>query len=132
MSKRFREFSRLYWQNVRPKRPPRLHPAMRARMWKPGESGNPTGRKAEEMRETSEQPVELSAGAKRTRRWRERKQQDIMVVSVDVAQDTVAKLVAFRWLDEAKCSDKKAIATALFELTRRAIELEVTSAPRSM
>jgi hypothetical protein len=108
MSKRFREFSRLYWQNVRPKPKPRLHPAMVERMWKRGQSGNPLGRKAfvEAVRETTEQPVELSAGAKRTRRWHERKQQDVMVVSGDFAQDIVAKFIRFGWLDEAKRSDK--------------------------
>jgi hypothetical protein len=61
MSKRFPEFSRLFWQTVRPKRRPQLHPAMRERMWKPGQSGNPSGvSKAylEEMRERASQPAE--------------------------------------------------------------------------
>jgi hypothetical protein len=107
---------------------------MRARMWRPGQSGNPLGRRAfsEATRETTKQPVELSAGAERTRRWRERKEQGVVVVRADVAQDMVAKLIRFGWLDEAKFGDKEAIATALIELARRAIELEVTSAPRSM
>jgi hypothetical protein len=134
MSKRFREFSRLYWQIVRPKPQPRLHPAMRARMWRPGQSGNPLGRKAytEAMRETSEQPVELSAGAKRTRRWREKREQGVVVVRVDVASDVAGKLVSLGWLDPSRRGDRTAIATALIELARRATALGVTSAPRSM
>ncbi len=132
MSRRFPAFSRLFWQHLR--RPPRLNPAMRARMWQPGQSGNPSGRKAhaETMPETLEQPVELSAGAKRTRRWRERKQQDLMVVSVNVAQEIIAKLIRLGWLDEAKCRNREAIAAALAGLARKAIESEMTSAPISM
>jgi hypothetical protein len=135
MSKRFREFSRLYWQTVRPKPKPQLHPAMRERMWQPGQSGNPSGVSkayAEAMREMSKRPVELSPGAERTRRWREKRQRGVVVVSVDVAQDIVAKFIRFGWLDEAKCGDKEAIATVLIELARRATELEATSASRAM
>ena len=36
MSRQFPAFSRLFYEPLR--RPPRLHPAMRARMWKPGQS----------------------------------------------------------------------------------------------
>jgi len=96
---------------------------MRARMWKPGQSGNPSG---------VSRPIELSPGAERTRRWREKRQQGVVVVSVDVAQDIVAEFIRFGWLDEAKGCDKEAIATALIELTRKATELEITPASRSM
>ena len=102
MSKRFPEFSRLLWRSV--KSQPGLHPAMRARMWKPGQSGNPSG---------VSRPIELSPGAERTRRWRQKRQQGVVVVSVDVAQDIVAEFIRFGWLDEAKGGDKEAIATAL-------------------
>ena len=54
------------------------------------------------------------------------------VRAVHDAQDTVAKLIRFGWLDQAKCGDKKAIAAALTGLARRAIELEATSVPPSM
>jgi hypothetical protein len=122
MSKRFPAFSRLFWQSVRP--PPGLHPAMRARMWKPGQSGNPAGvRKA--------YPLELSVGAGRTRRWRERRRQGVVVVSFDVAPDVTAKLIRFGWLDPNKRDDKEAIARALIEVAGKATELEVTPASRS-
>ena len=56
----------------------------------------------------------------------------MVVVSVDVAQDIVAEFIRFGWLDEAKRCNKEAIATALIELTRRATELEIMPASRSM
>jgi hypothetical protein len=104
-------------------------------MWQPGESGNPSGVSkayAEATREVSMRPIELSPGAERTRRWRERKQQDVMVVSVAVAQNIVAKLIDVGLLEEAKFGDKEAIATALLEFVKRATELEGTPVPRSM
>ena len=64
MSKKFPEFSRLFWRSVKSK--PGLHPAMQARMWKPGQSGNPAGVSkayAEAMREISVRSGELSLGA---------------------------------------------------------------------
>jgi hypothetical protein len=123
MSRRFPEFSRMFWQSIRPQ--PGLHPAMRARMWKPGQSGNPSGvRKA--------YPVELSSGAERTRRWRERRRQGVVVVSFDVAPDVTARLIRSGWLDATKRGDKEAIATALIELAGKATELEVTPASHSM
>jgi hypothetical protein len=133
MSRRFPEFSRMFWQSIRPQ--PGLHPAMRARMWKPGQSGNPAGVSkayAEAMREISMRPVELSSGAERTRRWRERRRQGVVVVSFDVAPDVTARLIRSGWLDATKRGDKEAIATALIELAEKATELEVTSASRSM
>jgi hypothetical protein len=125
MSKRFREFSRLYWE----RRPPRLHPAMRARMWKPGESGNPSGVSkayAEAVREMSTQRIEPSPGARRTRRWRWRKQHGGVVVSLDVSPDLTDKLIRCGWLNEDARGDKEAIATALVSLAEKAIELEAT------
>ena len=67
---------------------------MRARMWKPGQSGNPAGVSkayAEAMREISMRSRELSLGAERTRRWRQKRQQGVMVVSFDVAPDMTGK-----------------------------------------
>jgi hypothetical protein len=133
MSKRFPAFSRLFWQSLRPQ--PGLHPAIRARMWKPGQSGNPAGGSriyADAMREISMRPVESSLGAERTRRWRERRRQGVVVVSFDVAPDVTAKLIRLGWLDATKRSDKEAIATALIEVAGKATELEVTPASRSM
>ncbi len=133
MSKRFPAFSRLFWQSIRPQ--PGLHPAMRARMWKPGQSGNPAGVSkayAEAMREISMRSRELSLGAERTRRWRQKRQQGVVVVSFDVAPDVTGKLVHLGWLDATKRDDKKAIATAFIELAEKATELEVTPASRSM
>jgi hypothetical protein len=131
MSKRFPEFSRLYWETgPRGKRQPGLHPAMRARMWKPGQSGNPSG--VSTMREMSMQPVALSPSAERTRRWRHKRRQGVVVVSFDVAPDVTRKLVRLGWLDATKRGDKEAIATALIELAGKATELEVTPASRSM
>jgi hypothetical protein len=129
MSKRFREFSRLYWQTVsRKRRQPRLHPAMRARIWKPGQSGNPSGVSkayAEAVREMSTQPIELSPGAERTRRWRWRKQHGRVVVSLEVSPALTDKLIRRGWLDAAARDNKEAIATALVALVE-AIELEAT------
>jgi hypothetical protein len=126
MSRRFPEFSRLFWQSIRPQ--PGLHPAMRARMWKPGQSGNPAG----VSKAYAEAVRQLCLGAERTRRWRERRQQGVVVVSFDVAPDVTGKLIRFGWLDPNKRDDKEAIARALIELARRATELEVTPASRSM
>ena len=103
---------------------------MRARMWKPGQSGNPSG--VSTMREMSMQPVALSPGAERTRRWRHKRRQGVVVVSFDVTRDVTGKLVRLGWLDATKRGDKDAIATALIELAGKATELEVTPASRSM
>ena len=133
MSKRFPAFSRLFWQPIRPQ--PGLHPAMRARMWKPGQSGNPAGVSkayAEAMREISMRSRELSLGAERTRRWREKRQQGVAVVRFDVAPDITAKLICLGWLDAAKRDDKEAIATAFIELAEKVAELEIKPASRSM
>jgi len=132
MSKRFPAFSRLFWQSIRPQ--PGLHPAMRARMWKPGQSGNPAGVSkayAEAMREISMRSRELSLGAERTRRWRQKRQQGVVVVSFDVAPDVAGKLVHLGWLDATKRDDKEAIATAFIELAEKATELEMTPASHS-
>ena len=129
MSKRFSMFSRLFWQSVRQQ--PGLHRAMRARMWKPGQSGNPAGVSkayAEAMREMSLRARELSFGAARTRRWRQRRQHGLVVVSFEVAPDVTGKLVHLGWLDATKRGDKEAIATAFVELAEKATELEVTPA----
>jgi len=104
---------------------------MRARMWKPGESGNPAGVSkayAEAVREMSMRARELSLGAERTRRWRERRRQGVVVVSFDVAPDVTAKLIGLGWLDPNKRDDKEAIATVLIEVAEKATELEVTPA----
>src|SRR5438132_1548479 len=129
MSKRFSMFSRMLWQSLRPQ--PGLHPAMRARMWKPGESGNPAGVSkayAEAIWEMSMRARELSLGAERTRRWREKRRQGVTVVRLDVAPDIIAKLIGLGWLDETKRGDKEAIATAFIELAEKATELEMTPA----
>jgi hypothetical protein len=129
MSKRFPEFSRLFWQSLRPQ--PGLHPAMRARMWKPGQSGNPAGVSkayAEAMRKMAMQPVAPSPGAERTRRWRRKRQQGVVVVTFDVAPNITGELVRSGWLDENKRGDKKAIATALIELAEKAVALEIPPA----
>ena len=126
MSRRFPEFSRLFWQSIRPQ--PGLHPAMRARMWKPGQSGNPAG----VSKAYAEAVRQLSLGAERTRRWRQKRQQGVVVVSFDVAPDVTGKLIRFGWLDPNKRGDKEAIATALVELAEKATELEVTLASHSM
>src|SRR6266446_6953114 len=75
---------------------------------------------------------ELSLGAERTRRWRQRRQHGLVVVSFDVAPDITAELIRLGWLDATKRGDKEAIATALIELAGRATELEVTPASPSM
>ena len=108
---------------------------MRARMWKPGQSGNPAGVSkayAEAMREMSMRPVELSLGAERTRRWRERRQQGVVVVSFDVAPDVTARLICLGWLDATRRGDKEAIATAFIELAENVAELEIKPSSRSM
>ena len=108
---------------------------MRARMWKPGESGNPAGVSkayAEAIREMSMRSRQLRLGAERTRRWRETRQHGLVVVSFDVAPDVTGKSVHLGWLDATKRGDKEAIARALIELAEKATELEVTKASRSM
>jgi len=78
---------------------------MRERMWKPGESGNPAGvSKAylEAMEEMAFEPLEVSAGAERTRRWRQKRQQGVSVVRLDVAPDITAKLIHLGWLDASR------------------------------
>ncbi len=83
------------------------------------------------MWEMSMRARDLSLGAERTRRWRERRRQGVVVVSLDVAPDVTAKLIRFGWLDPNKRDDKEAIATALIEVTGKATEW-VTPASRSM
>ena len=101
---------------------------MRARMWKPGESGNPAG----VSKAYAEAVRQLCLGAERTRRWREKRRQGVTVVRLDVAPDITAKLIGLGWLDATKRGDKEAIVTALIELAEKATELEVTPASRSM
>lgn len=104
---------------------------MRARMWKPGESGNPpdvSKAYAEAMREMAMQPIGLSPSAERTRRWRRKRKRGAVVVSFDVAPDVTAKLIRSGWLDEIKRGDKKAIAIALIELAEKAAALEIPPA----
>jgi hypothetical protein len=84
------------------------------------------------MREMSMRSVELSLGAERTRRWRERRRQGVVVVSFDVAPNVTAKLIRLGWLDPDKRDDKEAIATALIELAEKVAELEIKPASRSM
>ena len=108
---------------------------MRARMWKPGQSGNPAGVSkayAEAMREMSLRSEELCLGAERTRRWRQKRRQGVTVVRLDVARDITAKLIGLGWLDATKRGDKEAIATALIEVAGKATELEIKPASRSM
>ena len=108
---------------------------MRARMWKPGQSGNPAGVSkayAEAMREIAMRGRELSLGAERTRRWRQKRRQGVAVVRFDVAPDITAKLICLGWLDAAKRDDKEAIATAFIELAEKVAELEIKPASRSM
>jgi hypothetical protein len=71
-------------------------------------------------------------GAERTRRWRQKRQQGVSVVRLDVAPDITAKLIRFGWLDRSRRGDREAITTALIELMRRATELEITPPSRSM
>jgi len=101
---------------------------MRARMWKPGQSGNPAG----VSKAYAEAVRQLSLGAERTRRWRQKRRQGVTVVRLDVAPDITAKLIGLGWLDATKRGDKEAIATALIELAEKSTELEVTPASRSM
>ena len=97
---------------------------MRARMWKPGQSGNPAG----VSKAYAEAVRQLSLGAERTRRWRQKRRQGVTVVRLDVAPDITAKLIGLGWLDANKRDDKEAIARALVELAEKATELEVTPA----
>jgi hypothetical protein len=95
-------------------------------MWKPGQSGNPAGVSkayAEAMREISMRGRELSLGAERTRRWRQKRRQGVAVVRFDVAPDITAKLICLGWLDATKRGDKEAIATAFIELAEKATQL---------
>jgi hypothetical protein len=108
----------------------RLHPKMRARTWKPGESGNPSGVSrayAEAMREFQKKPVlvELSPGAERMRRWRTKRRQGLVIVNFDVAPDVIRKLIRLGWLSSTRREDKDAITTTLIELAEKAIELEL-------
>src|SRR5258708_5437691 len=110
MSRRFPEFSRLFWQSLRPQ--PGLHPAMRARMWKPGQSGNPAGVSKAYAEAMSMRARELSLGAERTRRWRQRRQHSLVVLSFDVAPVITSLLIRPGWLDapgfcvgNAQCAD---------------------------
>jgi len=101
---------------------------MRARMWKPGESGNPAG----VSKAYAEAVRQLCLGAERTRRWREKRRQGVTVVRLDVAPDITARLIRSGWLDATKRCDKEAIARALIELAEKATELEMTPASRPM
>ena len=110
----------MFWRSV--KSQPGLHPAMRAGMWKPGQSGNPAGVSkayAEAMREMSVRSRRLSLGAERTRRWRQKRQHGVSVVRVDVAPDITAKLIRLGWLDASRRGDREATATAREERRNR-------------
>ncbi len=103
---------------------------MRERMWKPGQSGNPTGMNMikaarERVEATAQRRLNRSPGAARTRRARWRKQQGVVVVNVEAAPDLTAGLVRLGWLDAALAGDKTAIAAALLRRGEAAIGLGV-------
>lgn len=125
--KRFPAFNRALHEMIQP---PRLHPAMRERMWKPGQSGNPTGmnmiKAARERREAAEQRrLNPSPGALRTRRWKGRRESGILVASVELGPEMTAGLVRLGWLPAAGIGDKTAIAGALVRLAEASIRLGV-------
>ena len=104
-------------------------------MWKPGQSGNPTGmneivQAARERAEAREQRrLNPSPGAARTRRARQRKQHGVVVVNVEAAPDLTAGMMRLGWLDAAMAGDKAAIAAALLRLGEAAIGLDVRPVP---
>src|ERR1700674_2595285 len=92
MGKKCPLFNRAFYRMMSP---PRLNPAMRARIWKPGQSGNPAGvSKAylEAVQDLGGPPMALSPGAERTRRWRERRQQCHVVVNLILAPEATDEL----------------------------------------
>ncbi|MGH7914996.1 MAG: hypothetical protein ACREPW_10150 [Candidatus Binataceae bacterium] len=91
-------------------------------MWKPGESGNPSGVR----KDMSTQPSDLSGSGARTRRWRQRKRAGVVVVSVEVPLHLTSKLARLGWLRGNGTGDKPAIADALVEAAERAMELKVS------
>jgi hypothetical protein len=100
-------------------------------MWKPGQSGNPSGVSrvyAEAMEEMSMQPT---AGAERTRRWRQRGRNGFVVVSLEVATDAVNDLVRLGWLDATRRSSREAVTSALIQLAKTAFKVGVTADSRS-
>jgi hypothetical protein len=111
--------------------PPRLHPKMRERMWKPGQSGNSTGmnsivQAARERREAAEwRRLNPSPGSARMRRMRRRKQHGVVVVNVEAAPDMTAELIRLGWLSAAMAGDKTAIVAALLRLAETAIEMDM-------
>jgi hypothetical protein len=125
--KRFPAFNRALHKMLHP---PRLHPAMRERMWKPGQSGNPTGMNmieaARERREAAEQRrLNPSPGARRTRRWKERRKRGSIVAAVELGPEMTSGLVRLGWLPAANIGDKTAIAGALVRLAEASIKLGV-------
>jgi hypothetical protein len=78
---------------------------MRARMWKPGQSGNPAGVSkayAEAMREISVRTREPSLGAERTRRWRQKRQQGVSIRSLTVPPACTQSSHQFQRLENLK------------------------------
>ena len=68
----------------------------------------------------------LSAGALRMRRSRERRRQGDVIVSLEVAPNVTAGLVALGWLPGPDHGEKNAIASALSGLVDRAIQARVS------
>jgi hypothetical protein len=89
-------------------------------MWKPGQSGNPSGVGAY-LEAMPTPPLELSPGAERTRRWRSQQQHGLIVVSLDVPKALADKLVSIERLDATERADKEAIATALIAVVESVI-----------
>jgi hypothetical protein len=109
----------------------RLHPTMRERMWKPGESGNPSGMNEavqlarERVERATERRKNPSPGAVRTRRYRERRKQGNMLLEIDVYQGGIDCLIEFGWLRDVDRSDRRAVTDAFLRFTRRAFELRI-------
>jgi hypothetical protein len=113
----------------------RLHPKMAAHMWRPGQSGNPTGangavRRAREGAETTADAPKPSPGAERVRRFRQRRRQGDISVGLELYQAGIDRLIELGWLRAIDRANRKAVTEAFLKFTGRAFNLGVEPTSR--
>jgi hypothetical protein len=114
----------------------RLHPKMAAHMWRPGQSGNPSGANGALRREqkgggqATERRNDPSPGALRMRRFRQRRKQGDVSVEMELYQAGIERLIELGWLRKDNRGNRKAVTEAFLKFAGRAFNMGVGPASR--
>jgi hypothetical protein len=114
----------------------RLHPKMVPHMWRPGQSGNPTGangavrRAREGAEQAAEQRNNPSPGTLRSRRFRQRRKQGDTSVQLELYRAGIERLIELGWLREIDRGNSKAVTEAFLNFAGRAFNMGVEPTSR--